>query len=119
MMAAFAAVLRKSMLLLAAVPGAAAADDKPALRYYEALRAAVQMQWLRPESAAPGLKCTVEIVQAPRGDVVSAKIVEPCDTDAPTRASIERAVRRASPLPYAGYEEVFERTLRLVFTYNG
>lgn len=36
--------------------------------------------------------------------------------DAPAlRASIERAIARASPLPYAGHEAVFERVIVLTF----
>lgn len=88
-------------------------------QYYAAIQNAVTQNWLRPDTTAPGLKCMLHIVQIPGGDVLSVQIVNPCNADPQTRTSIEQAVRRAAPLPYKGYEKVFQRTLNFNFTYDG
>jgi len=94
-------------------------DSSLQAQYYAAIQAAVTENWLRPESAQPGLRCAIRIVQIPGGDVISAAIDSPCNADPLTRTSIEQAVRRASPLPYKGYEKEFARQIRFNFTYDG
>lgn len=88
-------------------------------RYSVALQQVVTQNWLRPDTALPGLQCTVRIIQVPGGEVVSAKVIPPCNGDDLTRRSLEAAVLRAQPLPYAGYEPVFERSIDFVFRYDG
>ena len=46
---------------------------------------------------------------------MSAKVQPGCAMDAAGQDSVERAVLKAQPLPYRGYESVFERTLTLNF----
>jgi colicin import membrane protein len=88
-------------------------------RYRDALQQVVTQNWLRPDTAQPGLQCTVRIIQVPGGEVVSAKVIPPCNADDLTRRSLEAAVLRAQPLPYSGYEPVFERSIDFVFRYDG
>jgi colicin import membrane protein len=88
-------------------------------RYQFALQSAVTINWLRPETALPGLRCKVHIVQIPPGDVISANVIAPCNTDEQTKRSLEAAVLRAAPLPYQGFESVFKREITFVFTYDG
>jgi len=87
--------------------------------YSAAIQNAVTLNWLRPDSAQGGLSCVVHITQIPGGEVLSANVSGACNADAITRNSIEQAVKRAAPLPYKGYEKVFQRDLNLVFKYNG
>ena len=94
-------------------------DDSLAAQYYAAIQNAVTQNWLRPDNTPPGLRCTLRIVQIPGGDVLSVEIGNPCNADAPTRASIEQAVKRAAPLPYKGYQKVFSRAINFNFTYDG
>ena len=49
------------------------------------------------------------IRQIPGGEVVSVQISASCPYDELGRRSVEAAVLKASPLPYAGYEDVFMR----------
>jgi colicin import membrane protein len=65
------------------------------------------------------VRCTLEITQIIGGDVIQAVVVSPCNADAATRTTLEQAPRRASPLPYSGYEKVFKRKIRFEFTYDG
>jgi colicin import membrane protein len=99
--------------------GAGGQDDDLAARYAAAIQAAVTQSWNRPESAAPGLRCTLNIVQIPGGDVISVTVGSPCNADQPTRNSIEQAVMKAAPLPYQGYEKVFQRAVKFNFRYDG
>lgn len=84
-----------------------------------AVKSVVTRSWIRPPTASPGLSCTVSVRAIPGGEVISASIVEPCDADEATRRSITNAVMSASPLPYRGYEDAFQRSFNFRFTYDG
>ena len=74
-----------------------------------AVVAAIESQWVRPESVTPGVICPIRILLLPGGVVRSADVQPSCPYDAAARESVERAVLKASPLPYRGYEEVAAR----------
>ncbi|MEO7068392.1 MAG: cell envelope integrity protein TolA [Rhodanobacter sp.] len=82
--------------------------------YAAAIQNAVTPNWLRPANM-PNVPCQVHIVQLPGGDVMSAKVDSSCPYDEAGRRSIENAVLRAQPLPYKGFESVFQRTLTFTF----
>lgn len=94
-------------------------DDSLQGRYALAIQQAVLQNWLRPDSAQPGIRCTLRIVQIPGGEVIQASVTSPCNADALTRRSIEAAVLKAQPLPYRGYESVFSRDIKFNFKYDG
>lgn len=98
--------------------GAGGDDDSLAARYQAAIQAVVTQNWNRPESAQPGLLCKLHIVQIPGGEVLSVRVGTPCNADQITRNSIEQAVMKAEPLPYQGYEKVFQRSIDLNFRYE-
>lgn len=99
--------------------GTNGSDDSLSAQYAAAITNAVTENWLRPDSAQPGLRCMLRIVQIPGGDVIGVQLMNPCNADPQTRDSIEQAVKRASPLPYKGYEKAFSRELNFNFTYDG
>jgi len=84
-------------------------------RYSLAIQAAIERQWIRPESIQRGIPCQVRIRQIPGGEVVDVQISGSCPYDDLGKRSLEAAVLKASPLPYAGYEDVFSRDLVLTF----
>ena len=88
-------------------------------RYKVAIQQAVQQNWLRPESTRPGIRCALRIVQIPGGEVIQASVSTPCNADDLTRRSIEAAVLKAQPLPYTGFETVFQREILFNFKYDG
>ena len=88
-------------------------------QYRLAIAAQVTQNWLRPPTAQAGLKCTLRIVQIPGGEVISANIVGRCNGDEATRRSLLAAVERTGTLPYRGFEDVFEREIDFIFTYDG
>jgi len=86
--------------------------------YYAAIQSQVTNNWLRPPTARPGLRCRLKIVQIPGGEVISAAIAGVCNADEATRRSLVAAVERAGSLPYRGFEDVFEREIDFIFTYD-
>ncbi len=97
-------------------PGNNGTDTGLQARYAAALQEAILSKWTRPETVPVGSRCTLLIRQLPGGQVMSAEVSEPCAYDEQGRRSIEAAVLKAQPLPYAGFEKVFARNLTLKFT---
>lgn len=91
------------------------ADTGLQARYAAALQEAILAKWTRPETVPVGARCRLVIRQLPGGQVMSAEVSSPCGYDEQGRRSIEAAVLKAQPLPYAGFETVFARTLTLNF----
>ncbi len=85
-----------------------------AARWSAAIRARVERAWIRPDSARPGLDCTVTVTQAAGGTVLRVAVRD-CNGDEAVRQSIEDAVLRASPLPAPPDPALFERELILRF----
>lgn len=98
-----------------APPGNNGVDTGLQARYAAALQEAILAKWVRPETVPLGAKCRIVIKQLPGGEVMSAEVSSPCAYDEAGRRSIEAAVLKAQPLPYAGFEKVFQRTLLLNF----
>lgn len=86
--------------------------------YYLAIQQIVTQNWLRPPTAQSGLRCELNVIQIPGGEVISVAIGSPCNADPVTRRSIIAAVERAGTLPYRGFEEVFAREISFQFIYD-
>ena len=95
--------------------GQGGVDDGLQARYVAAIQAAVTRQWTRPESVPLGTRCRVSIKQLPGGEVMSAEVQPGCSMDQAGQDSLERAVLKAQPLPYRGFETVFARQFTLIF----
>jgi colicin import membrane protein len=95
----------------------AAADDGLRARYAAAIQAAVTSKWTRPDNM-PGLPCRMRITQLPGGEVMSVEFEASCPYDEAGKRSVEAAVLKAQPLPYAGFESVFNRRLNFTFRPN-
>lgn len=98
-----------------ATTGNQGVDTGLAAKYAAALQAAIVEKWTRPDSVPLGAGCRLNIRQSPGGAVLAVEVVEPCSYDEQGRRSIEAAVLKAQPLPYAGFESVFQRNLNLNF----
>lgn len=85
-------------------------------QYIAAIRAVVEANWLRPPTARAGLQCRVRVTQIPGGEVIAVNVIpNRCNADEPTQRSVEQAVMRAQPLPFRGFESVFERQIEFNF----
>jgi colicin import membrane protein len=98
-----------------AAGGGGTSDDLRA-KYAAAIQQKVLASWTRPDNVPFGQRCKIVIVQLPGGNVSSAKVSPDCPFDEAGRRSIEAAVLNAQPLPYRGFETVFDRQLNFTFT---
>jgi len=84
-------------------------------QYQLAVIAAVERQWNKPASANKGLICHVKVRQIPGGGVIDAAISSPCNANSIVKKSIIAAIKKADPLPYKGFENVFDRNATFIF----
>jgi colicin import membrane protein len=96
-------------------PGQGGTSDDLLAKYSAAIQQAVTNQWIRPDTVPLGQRCTVLIKQLPGGEVIDVAVQSGCPFDEAGRRSLEAAVLRAQPLPYRGFESVFQRNLTLNF----
>jgi colicin import membrane protein len=83
-------------------------------RYRAAIKATIDSNW-RHDSAEPLQRCQVEFTQAPGGEVIDVTFVS-CPFSPEARDMAERAVR-LTPLPYYGFEPVFQRRQSFTLCY--
>lgn len=96
-------------------PGNEGASADLAAKYAAALQEAILRNWTRPDTVPLGQRCRLNIRQLPGGEVVDVQVSPSCPYDELGRRSVEAAVLKAQPLPYAGFEAVFQRNLTLNF----
>ena len=96
-------------------PGQGGISEDLTARYAAAIQQAVTAQWIRPDTVPLGQRCRVSIRQLPGGEVIDVQVQAGCPFDDAGRRSLEAAVLRAQPLPYRGFENVFQRNLTLNF----
>lgn len=96
-------------------PGDRGADAALRAAYIEALTKAIRMNWTQPENVSSTVACKIVIRQIAGGEVIDAQVDPSCPYDEQGRRSVEAAVLKAQPLPYRGFESVFNRTLTINF----
>lgn len=96
-------------------PGQGGTANDLLAKYQAALQQAITDKWTRPDSVPLGTRCRIVIRQIPGGEVIEAQVQPGCPFDEMGKRSIEAAVLKAQPLPYSGFESVFNRTLILNF----
>ncbi|MEN1971387.1 cell envelope integrity protein TolA [Luteimonas sp. MJ204] len=96
-------------------PGNEGVDAGLQAQYQAAIMEAILGNWTRPDNVPLGQRCRITITQVRGGTVVRAEVSPSCPFDDLGRRSVEAAVLKAQPLPYAGFESVFNRTLNLNF----
>lgn len=89
-------------------------DEGLRARYIAALNSAARASW--NTSLAPELvRCRVRFTQIVGGEVIDVDFLE-CPYDAQGRDSVERALRK-NPMPYSGFESVYQRQITLTLCY--
>ena len=96
-------------------PGNNGVDAGLLARYQAALQEAILRNWSRPDSVPLGQRCRLHIRQVQGGSVIDVQVDASCPYDELGKRSVEAAVLKAQPLPYAGFEAVFSRNLNLNF----
>ena len=76
----------------------------------------LERNWLRPQTARPGMSCVVLVRLNTKGDVLLARVVESSGDTAYDR-SVEAAVYKASPLPLPPDVTLFDyfREIKFIF----
>jgi len=83
-------------------------------QYVRLIEQKVKRNWLRPATLTSEMSCEVIVTQTSLGDVVDVRLKK-CVNDLAFQRSIERAVRKASPLPPPPVPEVFDREIHFTF----
>jgi len=99
-------------------PGEDVANDGLS-QYAGLIQEVVTQNWRRPANTPAGIRCSLRVRQIPGGEVIGVTVGAPCNADPLIQQSIIEAVERASPLPYMGFESVFQSSLNFNFRYDG
>ena len=99
-------------------PGQGGNDEGLRAQYYAAIADAIRRNWNRPDNISASQVCPIRIRQVPGGEVIDVQVSPACPYDEQGRRSVEAAVLKAQPLPYAGFESVFSRDLSIRFRPN-
>lgn len=89
--------------------------DDVSAAYFEAIAEAIRRNWVRPNEIRGSQVCKIRIRQSAGGRVLEARVEPSCPYDEQGRRSVEAAVLKAQPLPYAGFESAFKRDFILNF----
>ena len=93
-------------------------DDNSLLAQYQsAIQATIEARSQLSRSLRQGVVCWVRVTQLPGGEVMSVVPLPKCNASAQERAELIEGVMRASPLPYSGFESVFDRLVDVPFEY--
>lgn len=95
--------------------GAGAPADELGARYLAAVRAAIVREWNAQGGGEIPSGCVVVFDQVDGGRPLRAWVMHCGSLSASERARLETAVMQAQPLPYAGFEPVFQTHLKLTF----
>lgn len=84
--------------------------------YISAISAKVRNNWRTPARISPKAQCDLQIIQTPKGNVTSVKILN-CNEFASKqfKDAAEKAVYRSEPLPLPPVKELFERKITFEF----
>ncbi len=74
----------------------------------------IQSNWQKPKYKVKGKTCKVKITQSAVGEIRSHKLLA-CDRDRRFRKSIEKAIKKSSPLPMPKQDLFDRRELILIF----
>ena len=66
----------------------------------------IERQWRRPDDIPKGLRCPIRIKLLPGGEVLSAEVQPSCPYSEQNQRTVEAAVKKASPLPLKGNEDL-------------
>ena len=92
-------------------------DNSLLAQYQSAIQATIEARSQLSRSLRQGVICWVRITQLPGGEVMSAAPLPKCNASEQERAELIEGVMRASPLPYSGFETVFDRLVDVPFEY--
>lgn len=111
-------ILAVSTLLAMATESFAQTSGLAAYRYAKAIYLPIQSRWVSysyNSELEPDSSCAAQITQMPGGDVLDIDLSPDCGFNKAGRDAIVTVIRESSPLPYYGFENVYQRQIRIVF----
>ncbi len=84
------------------------------VQYIAQIQRKVEKNWNAPAAMTAGWSCEIMVEQNRFGDVQSVEMKQCTGSDA-FKSTVERAVRKASPLPEAPNNDIFEKRLNFIF----
>jgi colicin import membrane protein len=84
-------------------------------QWRNAVRQAIEQQWNLPTGTPAKLECGVRITAVKGGTVVFRTVTQPCQLPAELQQTLLDAVDAADPLPYLGFESVFQTQIPIIF----
>lgn len=94
--------------------GQAGTSNNATSKYIAAMNATARANW-NTAQIPNQTRCKIELTQIRGGEVIDVSFLS-CPLDSAGRESIERALFK-TPMPYAGFEAVFQRKVSLTFCY--
>lgn len=91
-----------------------AANQKLLAQYVYQIQRKVEVNWNAPASMTKGWACEVLVEQNRFGEVQNVKMKK-CTGSEAFKNTVERAVRKASPLPEAPNNDIFDKKLSFIF----
>ncbi|VAW65212.1 hypothetical protein MNBD_GAMMA10-950 [hydrothermal vent metagenome] len=91
-----------------------AENQKLLVQYIYQIQKKVELNWNAPASMTSGWSCEIMVEQNRFGEVQNVQMKQCSGSDA-FKSTVERAVRKASPLPEAPNNDVFEKKLKFTF----
>jgi len=89
-------------------------NQKLLAQYRAQIERKVEMNWNAPASMRAGWSCELMIEQNRFGEVLNVRINQ-CSGSEAFKSTVERAARKASPLPEAPNNDVFDKKIKIVF----
>lgn len=91
-----------------------AENQRLLIQYIAMIQRKVEQNWNAPANMTSGWSCEIMVEQNRFGDVQSVQMKQCTGSDA-FKSTVERAVRKASPLPEAPNNDIFEKRLNFIF----
>ncbi|HEY9200319.1 MAG TPA: cell envelope integrity protein TolA [Gammaproteobacteria bacterium] len=109
------AEMRRQMLAEEARMAKQSAENQRLLAQYKySIKRKVQDNWQQPVNMTAGWSCVVLVEQDRFGEVLNVQLKQ-CNGSEAFKSTVERAVRKASPLPEAPNNDVFDRKIEFIF----
>ncbi|VAW57332.1 hypothetical protein MNBD_GAMMA07-1226 [hydrothermal vent metagenome] len=83
-------------------------------QYVSQIQKKVEINWNAPSNMTTGWSCEIMVEQNRLGDVQNVR-TKKCSGSEAFKNTVERAVRKASPLPIAPNNDLFEKKLTFIF----
>lgn len=90
-------------------------DNSLLAQYRRAIEQTIEQRSHLSRDLRPGFLCWMRVTQLPTGEVMDVTPLAKCNATPQERAELIDGIMRASPLPYSGFEPVFDRLIDIPF----